>query len=614
MREIIRQFTGRELPMFVTEMGYPSGEDTKLDITQTRALVRGNLLLLGERWRLCYSFCMVDYIHSADIGYGVFYDLNPRRGGYKSVFSPKPAAPAYAAMSFLLEGHRSIGAVDCLLGKSLGYVYEDASGDAVMALWDCGGTPREASIPVGVDKLDVYDWMGNPKSVATPDGTLKLSLTENPVYVKGFSPEFWGSKAPKTIVFQNRRAAASPGRRISAPVTLFAPPGKALSGELRLEGEPDLRAKAVRVDIRPGGSGKFVMDVETDPRAPYGPRQPLATLRNGETMLAAASLQIDVKPPVNVISSVPSVKNGAAFVETTLEEPFGRASSGALKLDIGGTLSSADYSLGAGERRTFSIPVSTIGLPPLWGHIMRLSVAPVDAAPFDVKGRMNFALAKRLSAAPRLTGDLSEWSAVRTHEIKGKSRVVRSAKYFRDERDCSAKIRYAWDSRNLYFAFEVNYRNFIQNQTGCDTWKDACVQLDIDLDPFKRGEESANSLANLGLIHRFTEITFALTRNGPEAYRSESYDKDALPVGLLDSGEIGLSIKRADNPDGSAALLYETAIPWRSLGADKPPAAGDVIGIAAAMNYRNDSKQDDPCAIGVFRLKEQAHFGFLILE
>jgi len=622
LREIIRKYAGREMPMFVTEMGCRSFEDAKRELPQARNLVRANLILLGERWRFCCSFIGTDYLSTSNVwddrGYGLFHsldfsdytDFNWRRG---SRVSPKPVAPAYAAMSFLLEGHKGAGSIDCLAGKSVGYVYE-APGDAVMALWDWSGTPHEATIPVGVDKVDVYDWMGNCKSVATLGGALKLLLGKEPVYIKGFSPQLWGAKAQKAIAFSNRRIGASPGQMASTSVTVRAPAGKPLAGLLQLEGETELKAKAIPVDIAPGGKEDFTLDVEVDPEASYGAKQPLATLKSGEAMLAATSLQVDVKPPLEVVSSMPSFKESVASVETVLEEKLGRPSKGMLKLDIGGSSSSIAYSLAANERKSFELPVDAMKLSPLKRYEMKLKVAPDDAAFFESKGKMNFLLAKQLTKAPSLKGDLSEWSNLPFHEIKGKSWVVRSAKYFKDEKDCSAKLRYAWDDQNLYFVCEATYRNFIQNQTGADTWKDNCIQLDIDLDPFKEGQESSNALLNVGLVHRCTEIDLAFTKNGQEAYRTESYDCQKLPMRLLDAKELPLSIKRTDNADGSTTLFYEAAIPWRSLGAEKAPGSGESIGMSAALNYRNDVAQDDPCALGIFALKNPAYFGYLLLE
>ena len=78
--------------------------------------------------------------------------------------------PAYAAMSRLLEGHKSAGVIDWLGHTALGYAYERGN-EIILALWDYGDKPRTVSMPVGVTHVTICDWMGNQRQ---DKGTIRI--------------------------------------------------------------------------------------------------------------------------------------------------------------------------------------------------------------------------------------------------------------------------------------------------------------------------------------------------------------------------------------------------------------------------------------------------------
>ncbi|MFA6568897.1 MAG: sugar-binding protein, partial [Victivallales bacterium] len=154
--------------------------------------------------------------------------------------------------------------------------------------------------------------------------------------------------------------------------------------------------------------------------------------------------------------------------------------------------------------------------------------------------------------------------------------------------------------------------------TGFDTWNGDCIQLDLDLDPRKIVLASGNLLLDndSSSKRRHTEIDLALTKNGSEAYRTRTFDPDKLPIALLQSDKIKLDVVKT----GDGKLIYEAAIPWDTLGLTGKPKAGDAIGIAAAINDRDEvsPKQADVTAIGLFdgmagANKNPEKFGYVVL-
>jgi hypothetical protein len=122
---------------------------------------------------------------------GYYYNLTSKPWD-PDVISPKPSAPAYAASSFLLEGHLSKGPVSKLGINSSGYIFQKKNGsDIVIVLWDCFN-PHEIKLKVGPEKsVELFDWMGNKSTRRVLNGSVNITIGNEPVYVKGVSNYTW---------------------------------------------------------------------------------------------------------------------------------------------------------------------------------------------------------------------------------------------------------------------------------------------------------------------------------------------------------------------------------------------------------------------------------------
>ncbi|PIZ30703.1 MAG: hypothetical protein COY42_33555, partial [Armatimonadetes bacterium CG_4_10_14_0_8_um_filter_66_14] len=192
LKEMIRTYVGRDLDLYGTEQGWPTGADPLKERPQALWLTRSYLIMLGEGFKVNIAFYFADYPN--ELGYGFFHNLNLKIPFGTNSVSPKPMAASFAAMTMLLEGHKSVGPIEWLGRTALGYAYERA-GKVTLALWDfadatgtTGEGPRTVKIPVGAESVEVIDWMGNGRTVPTPGGTLALTLGPAPQYVRGVSP------------------------------------------------------------------------------------------------------------------------------------------------------------------------------------------------------------------------------------------------------------------------------------------------------------------------------------------------------------------------------------------------------------------------------------------
>lgn len=201
-KQQIEQRIGHDIPMYSTEFGGNTKcDDSKLpcvskELAQAQGLIRENLILMGEGFKVGISFYGSDYVTSSEQGYyGLYYNLDPTNSWYHPfTVGPKPSAAAYSAMTFLLEGHHGVKPVTGLAGSTIrGYAYAGTSpGSAVLALWDFYGPRANVAVNTGAPTVTVYDWMGNGQTVQTDGGVINVNLSKDPIYITGVSDAMWG--------------------------------------------------------------------------------------------------------------------------------------------------------------------------------------------------------------------------------------------------------------------------------------------------------------------------------------------------------------------------------------------------------------------------------------
>ncbi|ACC70386.1 hypothetical protein PPMP20_07905 [Paraburkholderia phymatum] len=175
---------------------YPTGN---VLFAQGAVVARTHIILLGEGVNVSYVFYGADY--PGEVGYGTFFDLSNAQGSFgASNISPKPAAMAVSAMSRILDGTNTLGPVKGTPSGVYAYSFQQINnGSVITALWTHNNDAWSASsgfsstysvaynltvdAPGTSGTVKVLDMMGNPMTLNYTNGTLKLNLTEAPVYV-----------------------------------------------------------------------------------------------------------------------------------------------------------------------------------------------------------------------------------------------------------------------------------------------------------------------------------------------------------------------------------------------------------------------------------------------
>lgn len=187
-----RAAKGHSIPFISTEHGFASGPGSSLaapgELDQALGNIRSTLIVLGEGFKVDFAFYIADYwSHSASETsgtFGYYWNLNPSIPFGTDKVGPKPAVPAYAAMTNFLDGTLTTGVVSEVTGTQLGYRFKRGN-TTILAMWDYGAAASLVSIPVTGEVPEICDWMGNCRPYAPTNGRLRVHVGAAPTYVVG---------------------------------------------------------------------------------------------------------------------------------------------------------------------------------------------------------------------------------------------------------------------------------------------------------------------------------------------------------------------------------------------------------------------------------------------
>lgn len=183
---------GHSMPFISTEHGLVSGAgsvfSTGGELNQALGNIRNTLIDLGEGFKIDFSFYIADFWSKSASEtantFGYYWNLDPKIAFGTDKVGPKPSVPAYATMTNLLDGTKTIGTVAEVTGTQLGYRFQRGT-TTILALWDYAAAASVVSIPVTNDVPKICDWMGRCHAVAPTNGHLRVHLSAAPTYVIG---------------------------------------------------------------------------------------------------------------------------------------------------------------------------------------------------------------------------------------------------------------------------------------------------------------------------------------------------------------------------------------------------------------------------------------------
>jgi hypothetical protein len=169
---------GKPVRFIGTEQGHATPDVTLLE--KAMGDIRTTLMMLGEGADLDFGFYVADEGTTGRL-HGYYWNLNPKIRFGTDKLGPKSIVPAYAAMTYFIDGTKSSGVLKNTEGTQLGYRFK-RDRKTIDVAWDYDQTSMYRVPP----NVKVYNWMGNPEK--TEKNTVTLSGA--PVYIIGDDTAF----------------------------------------------------------------------------------------------------------------------------------------------------------------------------------------------------------------------------------------------------------------------------------------------------------------------------------------------------------------------------------------------------------------------------------------
>ena len=126
----------------------------------------------------------------------------------------------------------------------------------------------------------------------------------------------------------------------------------------------------------------------------------------------------------------------------------------------------------------------------------------------------------------------------------------------------------------------------------------------------KSTENTITDLYEEGL----TETTLALTTDGPQAYRTATFDPKRLPRGynskdlggLIDLSECPFEVKPEKSASGGWSVRYRVAMPWVYMNRQAAPNAGESARLALWVCDKDAGEGAMRHAVKLFSLRPNA--------
>lgn len=162
------------LGIYSTESGDQSQNNGKGLIAQALYVIDSNVIMKAMGLRMSIAFYIADFPKPPN--YGLYYNDIPGLPFGSDQLSPKPVAPAYAVMTYMLGATVPDGSVSGLQKSFYAFRFKGKSRQVIVA-WSRDGAGHELSIPPG--NYHIYGWMGNPMK----SNAKQIKVGQFPVYI-----------------------------------------------------------------------------------------------------------------------------------------------------------------------------------------------------------------------------------------------------------------------------------------------------------------------------------------------------------------------------------------------------------------------------------------------
>jgi len=521
---------------------------------------------------------------------------------------PWSAKENYAALSAFTSKVSDTDFVrKCDLGDGV-YAYlfkKKNNGQDILILWS-NGTAKNVGITLGDRPLQLSDMFGNSRNAATVDGTLTITLTDQPIYLEG---TFADSLAPADSAFSvdPLKEGIVAGNEFAVTIHRSGSAQK-LSGEYQVTLPEGWAAKDTAFS---SGRGTDILRIEVPEGTKSGTYS--INIHPVSENVVYGSLTL----PIRVISQmeyrlIPSVTNGdwrkwkvALNIQNNTASKEMKGSARLLEPAKWNSNNDViDFDIPAGKENSILFDVPDNPGPKL--YTVKVEITQEGQKPTVLEKKISFLAAAKAECPIKVDGTLSpeEWEDAMPFTANDKaSYVPLNGGQWGGPEDLSANGYLKWDKDNLYLAMNVTDDSHVQTEKGGSIWNGDSVQFCLD---------PGRSIAP-GYYHTNDEIGFALNSQDNTVYHwkwaSSAGDDLTMP-------DAGFSVVRK-----GTITSYEASIPWSDLVPD-PNGIGENVDLGFSLLV-NDSDPNEQgigerkgfvqYMSGVGITKDMAQYGDLVL-
>jgi len=295
---------GSVKPIWITEMGRntslaPEGEG------------------ISEEAQANYSVKM--YVVAFAGGVEKFFQYHLKEGGedpyytehhygvLRKDWSPKPSYFAVGTLIKKISGLKCIGNVLADDKRARGYLFSNSERN-VLVLWAVEGT-AEVECNVDTSQVSLYDREGREKVIYTPDGIVKLNLTESPIYLEGFDAEQMQALAKFSVSIPWLQMQQ--GKSYPLHCTIENVFDKEVRGKISIQVSNEVKVEPKTVELSLGKSEIRSMDfqVTTQKKLPTGSTVPIIfTADFGPKARWSKTIHPEVQPEWLICGPFPNPK------------------------------------------------------------------------------------------------------------------------------------------------------------------------------------------------------------------------------------------------------------------------------------------------------------------
>lgn len=530
--QLIRKYNnGQPKPMWISEFGWPTfiGAKGVTEKVQADYVLRSHVVALskGVEKIIWYDFMNDGTVKDLnEDNFGIIRNVADEMGPH----SPKPAYAVYAAMTKELT-HAEFVREEKANPAVKSFVF-DQNGQPLRVLWSAAASTSAALLTD--QPVQILDMMGNVNTLVPYEGKVYLTLTGEPVYIKG---NITGIALDATFSLNGPGAYA--GEPVDVTVTMSNSGLQELMFALDVEGQRyPLQADAgatVSREVRMTGldqPGQRFMDGWL-----YAGSNRVGYLRYAATV--QPSYEITIHP---AFSDTAATEQALKFKIKNLsaEKPLSVVKA-EWKLGAQSGTEQWNAALNPGEMRTFTIPIrpTPIGA----GNAAQVKLALGTAGSYSYQGNLEF--------NPIFPGTIQAVDGVPDPEITASAPIIDLAKGtnkisgYQGAADLGGGVWLHYDRDNLYLTARIQDNLHAYPKSGAEIWQNDSIQFGI-------------SKGLPGQSTDWYEYGLSQTGNGPQLYRWTAPKGKA--AGTVDNGQ--LQIKRDET---KKTTVYELALPWSEL-------------------------------------------------